>query len=142
MKEGTGADPFEEDAGEQDESAANSPSDSLDEESGSSVQSDVQTGSPSSDQSEADRTQSPSETTIPYKFRRSDVQEGRTRLPLFYHDETAEMERDVKTELESRFGESISKADLREALIKAGMDNLDDVETHLEHWGYGMTFDQ
>lgn len=79
---------------------------------------------------------------IPYKFRRESVQEGRDRVPLFLHDETKRDERDAQRELESRFDDSVSLTDLREALMRVGLEHLDEVEDQLEEWGYGMTFDE
>jgi hypothetical protein len=78
---------------------------------------------------------------IPYKFRRDGVQDGRDRVPLFLHSETKSNERDAQRELEDRFDDDVSLTDLREAVMKVGLDHLDEVEAHLEEWGYGMTFD-
>jgi len=44
-------------------------------------------------------------------------------------------------ELEDRFDGSVSMTDLREALVKVGLDNLDETEATLEEWGYGLTFE-
>jgi hypothetical protein len=78
---------------------------------------------------------------IPYKYRRDGVQDGRDRVPLFLQEETKDAERDALREMEDRFGDSVSLTDLREALVLAGLDHLGDVETQLEEWGYGMTFE-
>ncbi|CQR52408.1 hypothetical protein BN996_03121 [Haloferax massiliensis] len=53
--------------------------------------------------------------------------------------ETAE--RDALREFEDRFEENVSLTDLREALMKVGLQHLDETEECLEEWGYGMTFD-
>jgi len=79
---------------------------------------------------------------IPYKFRRDGVKDGRNRVPLFLHEETKRDERDALRQIEGRFGENVSLTDLREALVKAGLENLDAVEVTLEEWGYGMTFEE
>lgn len=79
---------------------------------------------------------------IPYKFRRDGVQDGRERVPLFLQSDTKSAERDAQRELEDRFDDDVSLTDLREALMKAGLDHLDEVEEHLEEWGYGMTFEE
>ncbi|WP_167344154.1 hypothetical protein [Haloferax massiliensis] len=42
---------------------------------------------------------------------------------------------------EDRFEENVSLTDLREALMKVGLQHLDETEECLEEWGYGMTFD-
>lgn len=79
---------------------------------------------------------------IPYKFRRDGVQDGRDRVPLFLQADTKDEERAAQRELEDRFGDDISLTDLREAVMKAGLEHLDEVESHLEDWGYGMTFEE
>ena len=78
---------------------------------------------------------------IPYKFRRDSVQDGRDRVPLFLHDETKTNERQAMRDLEDQFDDSVSMTDLREALVKVGLNNLDETAETLEEWGYGMTFD-
>jgi hypothetical protein len=78
---------------------------------------------------------------IPYKFRRDSVQDGRDRVPLFLQPETKTAEREAMRELEDRFDDSVSMTDLREALVKVGLDNLDETEAALEEWGYGLTFE-
>jgi len=55
--------------------------------------------------------------------------------------ETKTAEREALRELEERFDDSISLTDLRKALVKVGLEHLDETEQSLEEWGYGMTFD-
>nr|WP_313690063.1 hypothetical protein [Halobellus sp. DFY28] len=70
------------------------------------------------------------------------MQDGRDRVPLFLQSETKSSERDAQRELEDRFDDDVSLTDLREALMMAGLNHLDEVEAHLEEWGYGMTFEE
>lgn len=128
MKEGAGEDPFSESDG-----------------------SDTTRSSEPSAESEVDRRPDDSSATpgrqvrterIPYKFRRDGVQDGRNRTPLFLQAETKRQERETLRELEERFDTAVSKTDLREALVKVGMNHLEEVESQLEQWGYGMTFDE
>lgn len=129
MKEGAGEDPF----------ADNEQSDSPSQEETKSTE-------PTNDSSETSRTndipdndrQSPK---IPYKLRRDSVQDGRDRVPLFLKEETKQMERTAQRELEKQFGENVALTDLREALMKVGLQHMNEVETNLEEWGYGMTFE-
>jgi hypothetical protein len=131
MKEGAGEDPFAED--------------------------DEITDSESADQADTDATQTSSDTAtetadtqrpdqqqiqIPYKFRRDGVQDGRDRVPLFLQGDSKSAERDALREIEHRFDDDVALTDLREALVKVGLEHLDEVEIHLEEWGYGMTFDE
>jgi len=129
MKEGAGEDPFAEDA----ESTASGAVEETEDVESTSSESE-----PSRSSAESTRQQS---MRIPYKFRRDGVQDGRTRVPLFLQDETKDAERDALRELEERFGDDVSLTDLREALVTVGLQHLDEVEDHLEGWGYGMTFD-
>ena len=137
MKEGAGENPFAEDA---------EPAESADPVE--DRPDDPQTTT----EAETDRTRSERRGTgqssgqqpmqIPYKFRRDGVQDSRDRVPLFLQADTKSAERDALRELEERFDEDVALTDLREALVKAGLRNLDAVEDHLESWGYGMTFDE
>lgn len=132
MKEGAGEDPFADDA--------NSAETKTETESRKEPeQEDVQ---PSTDTETSERRQSRRQLEIPYKFRRDGVQDGRDRVPLFLHAETKSAERDALREFEERFDDDVSLTDLREALMKVGLEDLDAVEKHLEEWGYGMTFDE
>lgn len=79
---------------------------------------------------------------IPYKFRRDGVQDGRNRVPLFVQSDTQRAERNALRELEERFDDDVSLTDLREALVKVGLQHLTQVESQLEEWGYGMTFEE
>jgi len=134
MKEGAGEDPFAEDteASEQDSEP------SLDQyESEKSQNKVINTSTESKDNQPATQEQ----LQIPYKYRRDSVQDGRDRVPLFLQPETKTAEREALRELEERFDDSISLTDLREALVKVGLEHLDETEQSLEEWGYGMTFD-
>lgn len=128
MKEGAGEDPF----AEEDESAEPEPDSDADD-----------TDPSTSSVTETTERQSTAEQQmqIPYKFRRDGVQDGRDRVPLFLKEETKRAERDALRELEERFDDNVSLTDLREALVKTGLEHLDEVESQLEGWGYGMTFD-
>jgi hypothetical protein len=77
---------------------------------------------------------------IPYKYRRSSVHEERERVALYLQEQTAAEEETALEQLEEQVGESIPKADLREALVRAGIQNLADAEEELEEWGYGLDF--
>lgn len=129
MKEGAGEDPF---AGD-DESAT--------PESSDAVAADTDSSSDSTPGPTDERRPDQRRMQIPYKFRRDGVQDGRNRVPLFLQDDTKRAERDALRELEERFDDDVSLTDLREAVLKAGLQHLDQVEAHLKTWGYGMTFD-
>ncbi|MFC7205287.1 hypothetical protein ACFQJC_17390 [Haloferax namakaokahaiae] len=129
MKKGAGEDPFADDSQVESttpQSAQEEPSESENTES---------------QVDEGDTQRSQQQLQIPYKFRRDGVQDGRDRVPLFLQKETKVAERDALHELEDQFEENVSLTDLREALVKVGLQHLDEAEECLEDWGYGMTFD-
>jgi len=129
MKEGAGEDPFADDAEQENQSAK-----TRDEIPRSSTAESVSNRSPQS---------RPRDTMqIPYKYRRDGVHDGRDRVPLFLQEPTKRAERDALRELEDRFNENVSLTDLREALMQVGLNHLGDVESQLEEWGYGMTFNE
>lgn len=130
MKEGAGEDPFSDDVSTSVESAERTGTD------------DVQTVSSSSQEATERQQPSRQRMQIPYKFRRDGVQDGRNRVPLFLQEDTKSAERDALRELEERFDSNVSLTDLREALMKVGLQHLDEVQVNLEEWGYGMSFDE
>ena len=75
---------------------------------------------------------------LPYILRRDTVKESRDDVhQLFVLEETSEMEKDARRELEDRFGD-VYKLDAREAIYRAGMENLDDAEEILRDWGIDL----
>lgn len=131
MKEGAGEDPFAEDEERTD-------SDSEDH----SQLGDTQPSRRSVTEPSAPQESKQRQIQIPYKFRRDSVQDGRERVPLFLHSETKSAEREALRELEDRFDGDVSLTDLREALVKIGLQHLDEVEKQMEEWGYGMSFEE
>lgn len=131
MKEGAGEDPFAEND-ESTETTATNRTDTAD------------TAATTDSGAETDDARRASQQTmqIPYKFRRDGVHDGRDRVPLFLQADTKRAERDALRELEDRFDDDVSLTDLREALVKVGLNHLDEVAIQLEEWGYGMTFDE
>jgi hypothetical protein len=132
MKEGAGEDPFADDETETSAVGSSGTDGTTTDETTSRSETDQ--ASTQSDQQRSMR--------IPYKFRRDGVQDGRDRVPLFLQKDTKRAERDALRELEERFDDDVSLTDLREAIVKAGLDHLDEVEGHLEEWGYGITFEE
>lgn len=132
MKEGAGEDPF---ADEDEREASSTTADPDPTERQPETGTDSET-TPTHHHGQQQAVQ------IPYKLRRDGVHDGRDRVPLFLMPDTKRAERDARRELEERFDDDISLTDLREALMKTGLQHLDNVEHHLEEWGYGMTFDE
>ena len=129
MKEGAGENPFAED------------NESPEQEPRDQQESPGTPSAPRSQPENSERQRSQQQVQIPYKYRRDGVQDGRDRVPLFLQEDTKRAEREALRELEERFDNDVSLTDLREALMKVGLQHLGEVEEELEKWGYGMTFD-
>lgn len=127
MKEGAGEDPF------------------ADSESDSDLEQDPKENDSATfdkDETHVDSISNENQSVdIPYKFRRDSVQDGRDRVPLFLQSDTKTAERQAIRDLENRFDDDISMTDLREALVKVGLANLDETAETLKEWGYGLTFE-
>lgn len=134
MKEGAGEDPFADDT-------ATAETETEEQTDHNDAQASTDDRAETSDTNGSKRPSRQQSIRIPYKFRRDGVQDGRDRVPLFLQKETKSAERDALRELEERFDDDVSLTDLREALMKVGLQHLDEAEVHLEEWGYGMTFD-
>lgn len=133
MKEGAGEDPFADDG----DVATEDP-----EPTTADLDPAMEGGSEPENIADTDSSGSTNQAmNIPYKFRRDSVQDDRDRVPLFLQAETKTAEREAMRELEERFDDSVSMTDLREALVKVGLEHLDETEATLEEWGYGLTFE-
>lgn len=134
MKTGSGDDPFADD----DSTTAESETQTNESPDNSAVSAEPD---PSISPPEETHDSGQAEMQIPYKFRRSGVKDGRNRVPIYLQDPTKEREREVKQSLESEFDEDVTMTDLREAVLKVGLENPSDVQDQLEEWGYGIEFE-
>ena len=76
---------------------------------------------------------------IPWILRRNSITDGREQtVQLHLQEETLNVQRTQKSIIESRLGESVRKADLREAALLVGLQHTDDVVDMLEEWGYAL----
>ena len=76
---------------------------------------------------------------IPWILRRNSITDGREQtVQLHLQQETMDVQRTQKSIIESRLGESVRKADLREAALLVGLQQTDDVVDVLEEWGYAL----
>ncbi len=81
--------------------------------------------------------QSTSTTSLPWIYERDSITDGRTKtVQLHLQDTTLDKQRKVRTDLEDQLGETVKKADLREAALLVGFQQLDDVAEQLREWGY------
>jgi len=76
---------------------------------------------------------------LPWIHRRSSITDGRENTKqLHLQDSTVAVEREQRSEIESLLGESVKKADLREAALIVGLAHVDEVAEQLEEWGYAI----
>jgi len=97
---------------------------------------EIETGASSSaDNSGRDTARS----DIPWILRRNSITDGREQtVQLHLQEDTLNVQRTQKSIIESRLGESVRKADLREAALLVGLQHTDDVVDVLEGWGYAL----
>lgn len=76
---------------------------------------------------------------LPWIHRRSSITDGRENTKqLHLQDATVDLEREQRSEIESLLGESVKKADLREAALIIGLAHVDEVAEQLQEWGYAV----
>ena len=90
---------------------------------------------PEATERESDST-TPTVDSIPYKLRRSQVNEGREQVPYFLRQEVIDAEAQLKETLESELGETVYKSDYREAAMVVAQRRPELVAEVLREWGY------
>ncbi len=80
----------------------------------------------------------PSMESIPYKLRRSKVNEGREQVPFFLRDEVMDGEADLQDSLEAMLDEQVYKSDYREAAMIVAQREPQLVAEVLREWGYDL----
>ena len=103
---------------------------------GQSTEVEIETGTENTDETGKNNT---SAGNIPWVLRRNSITDGRDRtVQLHLQEETMDVQRKQKSLIEARLGESIRKADLREAALLIGLQHTDDVVDVLKQWGYAL----
>ncbi|GAA0231688.1 hypothetical protein ACFFQF_25880 [Haladaptatus pallidirubidus] len=75
---------------------------------------------------------------LPFIFARRTVKADREAMPVYVQDTTAGKINDLERELSQQFdGDKVMALDVREALIRAGLENANDVQRVMKEWGYG-----
>jgi len=142
FKDGASADsPFGDTAEEEkdDEDATSQPS--IDTDPGSADTDAQETSSnveiDDSDQSVETATASDSSGGLPWIYQRTSITDGREKtVQLHLQSSTLDEQRQGLAEVEGMLGESVKKADLREAAFLVGLNHLDEVSETLREWGY------
>lgn len=79
-----------------------------------------------------------STSELPWIFERSSITDGREKtVQLHLQRSTLNAQRQAKSDIESELGETVKKADLREAAIIVGLQQTAELTSILEEWGYG-----
>jgi len=129
MKSGAGS-PFEDDF--DDEGDAEEHDQAEVEPESESIATDTEKNDTSSEPSQ------PSDS-LPYKYRRDGVQDGRSHANLFLREEAEAHVEAVVDAMEETFeSETVYKIDVLEAIILAGNDPSRTVANELRKMGYGM----
>ncbi|WP_251344452.1 hypothetical protein [Haloplanus halophilus] len=132
MKSGAGDDPFAEDSSEAEDTSTDA---DTDQDGG--VSEETQSVSESSSPSLSGPSGQAQTQSLPYKYRRDSVKQGRNQQPVFLQSETEELIEKTIDRIEERFDENIYKTDVVEAMLVAGGEGTTP-EAVLQRWGYGM----
>ncbi|WP_394742893.1 hypothetical protein [Natronococcus roseus] len=74
---------------------------------------------------------------LPWIYRRDSISDDRPKtVQLHLQESTLDHQRETRRTLEGELGESVKKADLREAALLVGMTRIDEVADVLRDWGY------
>jgi len=136
MKEGV-TDPFAQDetTGKSDDSDKSPSQTSQSDQTDETVTQTVPETEPNQTKSNSN-TKQYDRSDLPRMLTRDTVKADRDHVhQLFVYDDTHKQEKDARRKLEDRLGDDIYKLDVREAIYRAGMRNLDDAEDILREWG-------
>lgn len=74
---------------------------------------------------------------LPWIYDRDSITDGRAKtVQLHLQESTLDEQRKAKSAIEAELGESVKKADLREAALLIGFQHLEEVGGQLREWGY------
>lgn len=86
-----------------------------------------------------DSTRDQDTPRLPWIHRRNSITDGREKtVQLHLQADTIDAERTGMSKVENVVGESVRKADLREAALLVGLQHSEDVAELLREWGYGI----
>jgi hypothetical protein len=126
MKEGAGEDPFDEDA----------PAETMSEADADVVEVGETIGEPAETWRTASTSSGGPTVSIPYKFKRDGVMDGRKQIPFYLRAEVIEDEDEFISQLKALVGEDVPKADAREAAMIFAHRNPEKVAAVLLDWGF------
>jgi hypothetical protein len=87
---------------------------------------------------DTDRTETTSVSNgLPWIYERDSITDGRAKtVQLHLQQSTLDRQREARSDVGTVLGESVKKADLREAALLVGLEQIDDVADQLREWGY------
>jgi len=139
FKSGSAGDPFSSDDEDEEEDAS-------DDDVETSVAADAETqrdlgddrdGRHDDDRGEDSNSGGASSVGLPWIYERDSITDGRKKtVQLHLQKSTLDRQREGKTSVEDVLGESVKKADLREAALLVGLEHIDEVADQLREWGY------
>lgn len=132
MKSGAGDDPFADDSSPDETGEMPDTNDAPSDDEGPSDSPATENRATTPQRQSQTRTQ-----TLPYKYRRDSVKQGRNQQPVFLQSSTEELIKETMDSVEDRFDEAIYKTDVVEAMLVAGGEGTT-TEAVLQRWGYGM----
>lgn len=139
FKSGASADdPFSEDNGDKDDSESPSSATTRPTETESRVESKSEVTDGSEQAQETKKSEPTSGSSgLPWIYERNSITDGRKKtVQLHLQQSSLDRERDARLDAENVLGESVKKADLREAALLVGLNRIDEVAEQLRKWGY------
>ncbi len=80
-----------------------------------------------------------STSRMPFIYRRKNVKDQRDQIHIYITNATEQDLMDVEREFNREFeDDTVYSLDVREAVIKAGLENVERAEEIMEEWGYGL----
>ncbi|GAA1280153.1 hypothetical protein GCM10009646_78940 [Streptomyces aureus] len=73
---------------------------------------------------------------LPWIYARDEITDDRVTVQLHLQQSSKTAESNARAEVEDELGESVKKADLREAALLVGLEHVDGVADQLREWGY------
>ena len=142
FKSGSAGDPFS--SGNPDDDAGNDDSDALETSASTSTTRTDREPTSSTDRDQRhddDRDETisngTSSTSLPWIYERNSITDGRAQtVQLHLQQSTLDRQREGKMDVEAVLGESVKKADLREAALLVGLEHTNEVADQLREWGY------
>lgn len=132
MKSGSGDDPFA-DMDDEDDTPADDSGGPIEEDSLADVGAEPDQSPETTAESEPSGDASGG---LPWLYQRSGIHDDRKTRQIHLQQETERRESQARSDLERQLGEAVKKADLREAALRVGLENLDEVADELRDWGY------